>query len=93
MLIWDESKRRQNILKHGIDFAELEDVFERHIVTEEDHGKFTEIRYRTYFIHEGRIAVLIWTDRSEDIRFISCRFTRSGEARSAGEKLFQQGRN
>ena len=36
MITWDETKRRTNIRKHGIDLAELEEVFDFHMVTDED---------------------------------------------------------
>lgn len=33
MLTWDEAKRRENLRKHRIDFAELEPVFDLPMVT------------------------------------------------------------
>lgn len=36
MVIWDEAKREKNLRAHGIDFAELECVFEAPLVTVED---------------------------------------------------------
>jgi uncharacterized DUF497 family protein len=33
---WSESKRQANIQKHGIDFANLDDVFDGPMVTRQD---------------------------------------------------------
>lgn len=38
MLTWDENKRRTNLKSHGIDFADLEDVFNHYMDTEPDGG-------------------------------------------------------
>ena len=37
MITWDESKRRTNLHKHGIDLAMLADIFDFPMVTDEDH--------------------------------------------------------
>lgn len=74
MLIWDETKRIQNIAKHGIDFADLADVFERPHRTAIDDGQQQELRYRTTFLHGGRAAVLVWTERGANVRAISCMY-------------------
>jgi uncharacterized DUF497 family protein len=36
MLTWDENKRKANLQVHGIDFAELEEVFDHFMDTEND---------------------------------------------------------
>ena len=76
MLIWDETKRIQHIARHGIDFADLADVFERPHRTEIDDGQQPELRYRTTFLHGGRAAVLVWTERGANVRAISCMYAR-----------------
>jgi uncharacterized DUF497 family protein len=81
MLIWDESKRRRNVALHGIDFASLGDIFAQHTNTEVDDGPHTELRYRTCFLHQGRVAVLIWTERGPHMRAISCWYANKTRAR------------
>ena len=39
MITWDEPKRRENLRKHGIDLALLEDVFDAPLLTVEDDRK------------------------------------------------------
>ena len=36
MITWDESKRRLNLRKHGIDFVEEEEIFDGPMVPSED---------------------------------------------------------
>jgi uncharacterized DUF497 family protein len=86
MLTWDENKRQSNLNKHGIDFADLEHVFDFQMYTEEDstvpHG---EKRLRSYCIYRGRVVVLIWIERAASAHIISCRYGRKHETRRYSE--------
>jgi uncharacterized protein len=74
MFEWDESKARQNMLKHGISFADTFAVFEDPTaVTVEDFQR-GEQRYITIGMDAfGRILVVVYTWRGENIRIISAR--------------------
>jgi hypothetical protein len=74
MFEWDESKANQNMLKHGIAFADTFAVFEDPTaVTVEDFQR-GEQRYITIGMDAfGRILVVVYTWRRENIRIISAR--------------------
>jgi uncharacterized DUF497 family protein len=68
---WDENKRKANLAKHGLDFA---DVFAGATFTFED-GRFDygEERFITVGMLHGRVVVLIHTERRNSIHLISMR--------------------
>ena len=74
MFEWDESKDINNKSKHGISFADTFAVFEDpNAVTLEDFRK-DEQRYATIGMDAfGRILVVVYTWREENIRIISAR--------------------
>ena len=74
MFEWDESKAIENKSKHGISFADTFAVFEdSNAVTLEDFRK-GEQRYVTIGMDAfGRILVVVYTWREENIRIISAR--------------------
>ena len=74
MFDWDESKAKENISKHGILFADTFAVFEDpNAVTIEDFQR-GEQRYVTIGMDAfGRILVIVYTWRGENIWIISVR--------------------
>ncbi|WP_176645098.1 BrnT family toxin [Duganella sp. SG902] len=75
MLTWDENKRVQNLKRHGIDFANLDSVFDHAMNSEEDRSAHhTEFRIRSLGLLHGRVVLLIWTPVGDDARIISCRY-------------------
>ena len=82
MFEWDESKAKENKSKHGISFTDTFAVFEDpNAVTLEDFRK-NEQRYVTIGIDAfGRILVVVYTWREENIRIISARKAVSYEVR------------
>ncbi len=72
---WDESKNRQNIKKHGFDFADAEEMFRGALFFWPDVQKdYGESRWIGIGKIRGRIAVVVFTDRGpETIRIISLR--------------------
>jgi len=73
-LEWDEVKRRENLRKHGIDFLEIETLFEGYTVTlEDDRYDYGERRFVTFGIVEGRVVAVAHTERDGAIRIISIR--------------------
>jgi uncharacterized DUF497 family protein len=71
---WDAAKRASNILKHGIDFVEVERVFEGETITirddRYDHG---EERFITLGLLDGRVVVIVHSETESVIRVISVR--------------------
>lgn len=75
MATYTDAKRQSNLAKHGIDFADGESVFDSPMLTEEDtRHTYGEQRLRSLCWLNGRVAVLIWTDRESGPHFISCRY-------------------
>lgn len=70
---WDEQKRRTNIRKHGFDFRDAFKVFDSPmLVAPDDRVDYGEDRCIGIGILEGRIVVVIFTERGDDIiRIIS----------------------
>jgi uncharacterized DUF497 family protein len=72
---WDEAKNTENIRKHKIDFADVPEIFDGPMLIELDqHADYGEDRWiRIGFLQNG-VAVIVWTERQENmIRIISAR--------------------
>jgi uncharacterized DUF497 family protein len=74
VIAWDESKRRRNLKKHGVDFVDAERVFEGVTYTyEDDRLAYAERRFVTLGLL-GEIAVsIVHTEEGEQIHIISMR--------------------
>ena len=75
-VIWDQEKSASNIAKHGIRLAEAVPVLEDPlgVVVVDDESDPMEQRFVTMGVDgEGRILVVVYTWRGEDIRLISAR--------------------
>ena len=79
---WDPEKAKSNRLKHGVDFADCVGVFEdpRALTMSDPHLK--EERFVTIGLDLlGRVLVVSWTQRREEIRIISARKANRQEIR------------
>ena len=73
-MIYDPTKRKKNQRKHEIDLAECEPVFDGPMLTREDtREEYDEQRLVSLGWLRGRVVVLMWTDREDGPRMISCR--------------------
>ncbi len=73
-MIWDDTKRKLNIKKHGIDFINAPMVFDSYTLTiEDDRFDYGEKRFVTVGILEKRIVVIVHTEDNDSIRIISIR--------------------
>jgi uncharacterized DUF497 family protein len=72
---WDEAKRSENIAKHRIDFADVSEMFDRPMLTELDPcTDYGEDRWIGIGFLQNGVAVVVWTERQDDIiRIISAR--------------------
>lgn len=80
---WDEAKNETNIRKHGIDFADVKDMFNHPMLTlldnREDYG---EERWIGVGWIQQLMGVVIYVERHEDtIRIISARKATKHEVR------------
>ena len=82
MVRWDPAKAAANLKKHGIDFADAETALndERAITIPDrvhDEDRFVSIAMDAL----GRILVLVYTWRGDDLRLISARKATRAERR------------
>ena len=76
---WDERKRLLNIEKHGLDFLDVNKVFEAsYVVLPSTYGG-TEERSLAIGLIEGRTVTVVYTIRNQVIRIISFRRARHAE--------------
>ena len=74
-ITWDLEKAHSNIAKHGVAFSDAEPVlFDPYGITLEDERIDHEQRFVTIGLDAmGRILVVVYTYRNENIRLISTR--------------------
>ncbi len=88
MFEWDPNKDRLNRRKHGIAFADTFAVFEDPNALTREDDKLEEERFVTMGMDcFGRILVVVYTWREEDIRIISARKATRSEARQYESQL------
>jgi uncharacterized DUF497 family protein len=74
VMTYDPAKRRSNKRKHEIDLADCEAAFDAPMLTREDASQdYGEQRLISLGWLQGRVVVLVWTDRADGPRLISCR--------------------
>ena len=77
---WDEAKRRSNLWRHGIDFAEVVEAFASEPVTYlDDRFDYGERRFRTFSLFKGRVVAIVHTHNEDVIRIISARWASRNE--------------
>ena len=72
-MVHDPAKARSNRRKHGIELDDCHAAFDWPMLTREDPRDHGEQRLVSLGCVAGTIVVLVWTDREEGPRFISCR--------------------
>jgi uncharacterized protein len=72
---WNEAKGRSNIRKHGLDFADAEEMFAGVLVVDPDTREdYREKRWTGLGTIRGRTVYMVFTERGPDIiRIISLR--------------------
>jgi len=79
---WSEHKRRLNLARHGLDFADAPVVFEGLTFTyEDDRFRYREQRFVTLGLLAGVPVSIVHTETAHEIRIISFRKATRGEAR------------
>lgn len=88
MIIWDETKRRKNLRNHGIDLADVACVFDAPMLTVEDGREpYGEQRLLSLGWFRDRVVFLVWTERGDCARVISCRYGDKHETRTYFEAI------
>jgi len=71
---WDEAKRQANLKKHRIDFIDIVHFdWESAKVIEDDRESYGEQRFNACGFLLGRLAIVTFTVRDEQLRIISLR--------------------
>ncbi|MBI5591535.1 MAG: BrnT family toxin [Deltaproteobacteria bacterium] len=81
---WDEVKAKENLKKHGVSFEEGRTIFnDSFLFTFPDvEHSVKEARYINIGLSaNGRILIVIHTERQEKIRIVSCRKATARERR------------
>jgi uncharacterized DUF497 family protein len=82
---WDDNKRRTNLIKHGIDFDDVKEVFDDPAAyTLLSPRSVSERRYLTVGMLKGELVAIIFTRRGGAIRIISARAARRNERQMYG---------
>jgi len=85
---WDEEKAEANLRKHDVGFDEATTVFSDPLsvtIPDPDHSE-DEDRYIDIGISDrGLVLVVVYLERGENIRIISCR-----KATAAERKLYEE---
>ncbi|MGD0960596.1 MAG: BrnT family toxin [Methylomonas sp.] len=81
MFEWDKTKRLKNIEKHGIDFLELDVLFDGRPIFTAFSSRDEEERFASVGLIGNSFVTVIWTLRGQKIRFISARRSRDEEKR------------
>ena len=80
---WDEPKNQANIRKHGIDFHDVQDIFNHPMMTLADtRDSYGEARWVAIGWIKAMVGVVVYTERVDDvIRIISARKATKHEVR------------
>jgi len=77
---WDESKRRSNLAKHGVDFANVGGFeWSSAVIREDRRRNYGERRWRALGRIGDRLHTLIYTERADRTRLISLRKSKKQE--------------
>lgn len=87
MYEWDETKRRENLRKHGVDFSIVEAFeWESAVIFEDMRERYDEQRWVSFGPIGSKLYALVFTERGESVtRVISLR-----EATKRERKLYAQ---
>ena len=85
MYEWDETKRKTNLSKHGVDFAAADFfVWEEALVIEDNRKNYGERRFLAFGPIGDRLHCVAFSLRGENIRIISLRRANSREVARYG---------
>jgi uncharacterized protein len=84
----DEDKRQSNLRKHGLDFVDVDLVFEASIKVAVDAARPGDDRYADLAEVNGRVLMLVYSLRQQTVRCISLRVASRRE-----RKLYDEAKN
>jgi uncharacterized DUF497 family protein len=85
---FDPAKHERALRERGLDLRRAAEVFGGRVLTLEDARKdYGETRFQTYGWLDGRIVVVVWTQRADARHVISMRYCHEREAKRARERM------
>ena len=84
---FDQAKSEANLLKHGIDFVQAQELWKDLYALKIQAKSDTEPRFALIARVEGKVWSVFFTERGSKIRIISARRSRTNE-----ENLYHEGR-
>lgn len=85
---FDADKHEKTLAERGVDFARASEVFAgRHFTAEDTRDEYGEHRYITLGKLDGRVVVMVWTQRGEARRIISMRKANEREKERYAHRL------
>lgn len=91
MFEWDEEKAALNLTKHGVSFDEAKSAFEDSLFLTFPDPLHSEIEFRFLLIgssNMGRLLIIAYARREEQIRIISARKGTPRERRKYEEETY-----
>ena len=89
---FDPAKRDKTLAERGLDFADASAVFAGITLTLADTRQaYGELRWQTYGLLDGRLVMVVWTERGEDRHVMSMRKCNEREQAEFGGQLGQSG--
>ena len=78
---WDEAKRRANITKHCLDFADAAHIFESSMLLfADDRADYSEQRMIGISLLDALMVLIVHVESEDNIRIISMRKVDSNES-------------
>ena len=85
---FDPAKRDKTLAERGLDFADASAVFAGITLTLADTRQaYGELRWQTYGLLDGRLVMVVWTERGEDRHVMSMRKCNEREQAEFGGQL------
>ena len=88
MYEWDDAKARANVARHGVSFEQAKAVFDDPLreTRLDDRFDYGEDRFVTIGHADGKLYVVVHTDRDGATRIISARAATARERRAYGNR-------
>ena len=73
-ITFDPAKREKTLAERGLDFADAAELFAGLTQTLPDERRdYGEARWQTYGLIDGRLVMVVWTQRGDDRHVMSMR--------------------
>jgi len=88
---WDENKAISNIEKHGVSFEQAQYIFldAKRLIVEDNRFDYREERFIALGCIDGRIHVVVYTEKNSVIRLISARKANNREQKRYADYQIQ----